>query len=181
MTAGVVKSRAFTILELAVAVVVIAILVGLSLPVLRNIRSRAERVQCMANLRSLYTAANLSVQQNQRWPQLSTGGDDESALQEIARLWIEELKQHGATEKTWICPTMQSQMGNPDYTQAANRRIDYTPMSFDDKPTTPHQWPGQPWFVENGDVHGNGPLIIFTDGSIKDLKTVAAEASGSPK
>jgi len=26
-----------------------------------------------------------------------------------------------------------------------------------------------------GDVHGNGNLIIFTDGSISDLKTVAAQ------
>ncbi len=30
------------------------------------------------------------------------------------------------------------------------------------------------WFVEAGDVHGHGNLIIFTDGSISDLKTVAS-------
>lgn len=73
---------------------------------------------------------------------------------------------------------MQNQLGNPDYTSAENTRIGYTPMSFDDKPTTPHQWAGQPWFVENGDVHVNGQLIIFTDGSVKDLKTVAEAAGG---
>lgn len=160
-----------------VTIVIIAVLVGLSLPVIAKLRDRAQRVQCMANLRSLYTAANLSVQHNQRWPQIATGGDDEAAFQENARLWIEELKQYGATEQTWICPTMQSRMGNPDYMQSEHRRIDYTPMSFDDKPTTPFQWPGQPWFAENGNAHGNGPLIIFTDGSIKDLNTVAAEAA----
>ncbi len=38
----------------------------------------------------------------------------------------------------------------------------------------PHQWPRQPWFVEAGDVHGHGNLIIFTDGSISDLKTVVS-------
>ena len=31
----------------------------------------------------------------------------------------------------------------------------------------------EPWFAEVGDVHGNGNLIIFTDGSISDLNTVA--------
>jgi len=28
------------------------------------------------------------------------------------------------------------------------------------------------WFVETADVHGHGNLIIFTDGSVSDLKTV---------
>ena len=60
-----------------------------------------------------------------------------------------------------------------DYSKPENARIDYMPMPFDDKPTTPHQWPRQPWFVEVGDMHGNGNLIIFTDGSVSDLKTVA--------
>lgn len=49
-------------------------------------------------------------------------------------------------------------------------------MPFDDKPTTSHQWPRQPWFVENVDIHGNGNLIVFTDGSIDDLKTVVKSA-----
>ena len=49
-------------------------------------------------------------------------------------------------------------------------------MPFDDKPMTPYQWPRQPWFVESADVHGQGQLIIFTDGSISDMKTVLAES-----
>jgi hypothetical protein len=67
---------------------------------------------------------------------------------------------------------MQNFMGNPDYLQPENARIDYIPMPFDDKPETPHRWPTAPWFAETGDVHGNGNLIIFTDGSISDLKTI---------
>jgi hypothetical protein len=65
---------------------------------------------------------------------------------------------------------------NPDLTNPANVRVDYVAMPFDDKPTTPHQWPRQPWFVETVDVHGNGNLIIFTDGSISDLKTLVGSA-----
>jgi hypothetical protein len=58
-------------------------------------------------------------------------------------------------------------------------------MPFDDKPMTPHQWPRQPWFVENANVHGNGQLIIFTDGSIADLlslvKSEEVESSRSKR
>ncbi|HEV2045932.1 MAG TPA: hypothetical protein VGQ95_04965 [Chthoniobacterales bacterium] len=41
-------------------------------------------------------------------------------------------------------------------------------------------WPRQPWFGEIGNVHvhGNGNLIVFTDGSISDLNTVAKKQSG---
>jgi hypothetical protein len=83
------------------------------------------------------------------------------------------LQPFGVSRKTWICPTIQDLLRNPDYSRPENARADYFAMPFDDKPTTPHQWPRQPWFVETGDVHGNGNLIIFTDGSISDLKTVA--------
>ena len=72
---------------------------------------------------------------------------------------------------------MQDLLHNPDYSKPENARADYFAMPFDNKPTTPHQWPRQPWFVETADVHGNGNLIIFTDGSISDLKTVAGGAS----
>jgi len=37
------------------------------------------------------------------------------------------------------------------------------------------------WFGESADVHGNGNLIVFTDGSISDLKTIAAKPSPKPK
>ncbi len=57
----------------------------------------------------------------------------------------------------------------PDYNDPAHARIDYIATPFDDKPFTPHQWPRQPWFIESGDVHGNGNLLIFTDGSISEV------------
>jgi hypothetical protein len=66
-------------------------------------------------------------------------------------------------------------LGNPDLSDPNNVRIDYAATTFDDKPLTPHQWPKQPWFAEGGDVHGHGNLIIFTDGSISDLRTVAGK------
>jgi len=56
--------------------------------------------------------------------------------------------------------------------------FDYIATPFDDKPTTPHEWPTQTWFAEVGNMHGHGNLIIFTDGSISELNTVIKNHSG---
>jgi type II secretory pathway pseudopilin PulG len=167
---------AFSLLELSVVLVVIAILSILTLPVISGMRARAQRVQCMENLRSLYAATELFIQQNGSWPQIAMS-DSDSAETEYAKAWIDALKPFGPIQKTWICPTIQNLLGNPDLSDPANVRIDYAATTFDDKPLTPHQWPKQPWFAETGDVHGRGNLIIFTDGSISDLKTLAANAA----
>lgn len=129
----------------------------------------------MANLRSLYSAAEMFVQQNGSWPQIPIGDDSDAADQAHARNWIQALAPFGPKQQTWVCPTIQNLMGNPDLNKPENVRIDYMATTFDSKPLTPHQWPRQPWFAEVGDVHGNGNLIIFTDGSISDLNTVAGK------
>jgi len=167
----------FTLLELLVVIVIIGILATLLLPVISTMRARAQRVQCMANLRSLYTATELYIQQNGSWPQIRMS-DSDSAEEDYAKAWIATLTPFGPTQKTWICPTTQELMQNPDLSDPENTRIDYYCTTFDDKPTTPHQWPRQPWFAEIGDVHGNGQLIIFTDGSISELKALMKNQSG---
>lgn len=172
-----VKRAGFTVLELLIIIGIVLILATLSIPIISSLRSRAQRVQCTANLRSLYVAADLYVQQNGSWPQIRRT-DSENSREEHAEAWIKALEPFSIERKTWICPTMQNFMNNPDYLKTEDVRIDYLPMPFDDKPATPHQWPQAPWFVEAGDVHGSGNLIIFSDGSIKDLKTVTSQSGG---
>jgi hypothetical protein len=123
-------------------------------------------------------AAESSLQQNGSWPQIAIA-DSDSAEQDYAKAWIAALKPFGPSEKSWICPTIQNLLQNPDYMKPENARIDYIVMAFDDKPMTPHQWPHQPWFAEVGDVHGNGNLIIFTDGSVSDLKSIVRKSSSA--
>ncbi len=164
----------FTLLELLIVFVIIGILAILLLPAISALRARAQRVQCMGNLRSLYTGTELFIQQNGSWPQIAMS-DSDSAEDDYANAWIAALQSFGPTQKTWICPTIQNLLGNPDLSDPSNVRIDYVATSFDDKPTTPHQWPQAPWFAEVGDVHGHGNLIIFTDGSISDLRTVTGK------
>jgi type II secretory pathway pseudopilin PulG len=165
------KTVAFSLLELLIAIVVI--LATLLIPLFSAMRARAQRVQCMANLRSLHIAANLYLQQNGSWPQITLASEDDAAEASYATAWIAALKPFGPTERTWICPTIQNLMQNPDYMKPENVRVDYMATPFDDKAISPHQWPRQPWFIETADVHGSGNLIIFTDGSASDLNSVA--------
>jgi type II secretory pathway pseudopilin PulG len=168
---------AFTLLELLVVLGIVAVVVAISFPLSSQLQSHAQRVQCSANLRSLYIATELSVQQNGSWPQIDEGDDDDDASADFGIGWIGALKEFGVSEKTWICPTVQNLLGNPDISKPENARVDYVATPFDDKPTTPHEWPRQPWFAEVGNVHRHGNLIIFTDGSISDLDTIVKKQS----
>jgi type II secretory pathway pseudopilin PulG len=160
------------VLELLVVIVIIAILVTLLVMGLSSMPARAQRAQCTANLRSLYVATESYIQQNGSWPQIAiTDDESDAAEQDYARAWITALKPFGLSEKSWICPTIQNLLQNPDYMKPENARVDYIATPFDDKPMSPHQWPKQPWFIEAGDPHGNGNLMIFTDGSVSDLET----------
>ena len=155
--------------------VIIAILAILTLPVISGMRARAQRAQCMANLRNLYAGTELYIQQNGSWPQIAMS-DSDSAEEDYAKAWIAALAPFGPTQKTWICPTVQNSLGNPDLSDPANIRVDYLSTPFDDKPTTPYQWPQQPWFIESSTGHGNGQLIIFTDGSIKEVNSLVPKS-----
>ncbi len=159
-------------------IAIIVIVAALGIPLVMKLRARAQRVQCMTNLRGLYTGAELFLQENQHWPQISAGSGDDADMSDYATGWMAALQPFAVEQKTWICPTIQNLLGNPDMAASQNLRIDYVATPFDDKPTTPHRWARQPWFAEVGNMHGNGNLIIFADGSISDLKTVAQKAQG---
>ena len=169
----------FTLLEIAVVIGIVAILAILAIPIISSIRARGQRVQCTANLKNLSVGANLYVQEHGVWPQIRPVGSG-GAPEDFANAWVAALEPFSVPRKTWICPTIQNLLRNPDYLAPENARIDYIATPFDDKPTSPHEWPRQPWFIETGSVHGNGNLIIFTDGSVSDLKTAVQSASSGP-
>lgn len=163
-------------LELLAAVVVVGILALLLIPAILGMQARAQRMQCTANLRSLYVAAESYLQQNGSWPQIPVTDSDEND----DAAWIAALSPFGVTQKNWICPTIQNSLGKPDLNDPANVRIDYMPMPFDAKPFTPHQRSDWPWFVELGASHGSGQLIIFADGSVKGSLELATVPSPFP-
>ena len=61
----------------------------------------------------------------------------------------------------------------------ANRSVDYLAATFDAKPRKPYEHSNMPWFVETTNAHGNGQLIIFSNGSVMDMKEAIATFAGS--
>ncbi len=158
--------------------VVVGILVTMLIPAFEQLKSRAERAGCVNNLKSLYVAANGYLQDQGHWPQISPTlikGDP----QEYARLWQSAFQGYGIAPKNWICPSVQRTLRNPDLTLPENRRVDYIATPFDDNPVSPRKFPTHPWFVERGDVHGDGNLVVFTNSQIKSLAEITRDAGGA--
>ena len=159
-------TAAYTLLELLTVTVVVAILLVMLFPIYTQIVRRMDRAKCMTNLKALHVATDLYLQDHHMWPQVATKGIEPKT---VAANWISTLQPYSLTQINWVCPTRQKLLESPDLSDPENARLDYTPTPFDRNPMTPMRWSTQPWFAENGDVHGNGNLMIFPDGHIQEL------------
>ena len=163
--------EAFTLLELMTCVVIILILSTMLIGTFQKMRSRAETASCEQNLKSLYVGASAFIQDQGHWPQvdpkLLAGGETEYAL-----AWIAALEPYKISRQSWLCPTVQRELGNPDFNAADKTRIDYIASPFDAEPRSPYKWSTQPWFIERAGGHEGGNRIIFPDGKIVPLEEV---------
>lgn len=150
-------------------IAIIVILITLLLPFAGSIRAKAQRANCINNLKSLYVAANLYTQEQGHWPQVNTAT---YGTQAFAQSWSDALSRYGIMPVNWICPTIQSSLGNPDVNKPGAVRVDYigTPFGLDSQ--APYRYTTQPWFIEKGDMHGDGNMIIFASGQIASLAQV---------
>ena len=74
------KRAAFTLVELLVVIALIAILIGILLPVLNRARESGNRIACMNNLKQIATAFLMYTQDNKGWfPKDATSGAGQSA------------------------------------------------------------------------------------------------------
>lgn len=152
------RSWGFTLIELVIVVALIAILAALVLTAYPRVFDYALKVRCMGNLRALHQAFSLYLADHESWPQPPEG-------QEESAWWISELEPFGGERKVWLCPKLQSLLQSVPPSQQPP--IHYLPTLFDSNPLTPRRWSSMPWLVEFADAHGDGPLILFADGSIK--------------
>lgn len=163
----------FTLLEILSVIIIVVILATMLIPITTTFRARAQKAACTMNLRNLYVAASGYLEQQGHWPQIPTKNMKDPSY---TQAWVEALQPFGIGRENWICPTIQSQMKSPDFTKRENYRLDYIPMPFDDRPTSPRKYPTHPWFVERGDVHGDGNLLIFTNGEVHSVKDVLTDS-----
>jgi prepilin-type N-terminal cleavage/methylation domain-containing protein len=161
----------FTLLELMTVLVIIMILAVAFAQAGQAWFAKAEKAKCTMNLKSLYVGATGYLQDQGHWPQIDPGlvtGDST----EYAKEWYRALAPYSISPASWVCPTAQRGLGNPDLTKAQNARVDYLATPFDSKPMTPHKWGTQPWFIEKTSSHEGGNLVVFEKGEIQTLKEV---------
>ncbi len=165
-------------LELATAVAVIFILIVLSVPGYQQVRSHMDRINCSNNLRQLYVGASGYLLIYKHWPQVNPAllNSPNNAYDEA---WIEAFIPLGVPRQTWICPTVERDLGSPDFTLPANYRADYLAMPFDSKFLSPSKWPSYPWFAERANVHGTGNLIVLANGSVTDIESINPVAAAA--
>ena len=161
-------ARGFTILELAFVILIIGILLTMLVAISDSVRARADKANCMANLRGLYSGASSYVTDQGHWPQIDPLMSRDNS-NEYARQWIDALRPYGLSQVNWICGSQQRALGAPDLTEKNYARVDYNGTPFDNRPHTAYLWPTQPWFVEHASVHDGGPLLIYTNGQVVTL------------
>lgn len=164
----------FTLLEFLTAVVIILVLFSLAIPSVNNLREKARSIQCGSNLKNLFVATNSYIQDNQRWPQI-IGFPINS--KEFAEGWLAELLPYSVGKKNWLCPTI---IAETHYPEGEAFHLDYIPTPFGSNRINPFLWPSHPWFSERGSVHGNGNLVILTNGSVKALNDITGSTQATP-
>jgi len=158
------KKRGFTLLQLMLVMVIIAVLASVMFPLTGALRRRAEKAKCMSNLTTLGVALNVYVQDNGKWPQVPSKAME--SQEDMWAWWMAtfEAKPYEIQRRTWVCPSVLANLG-----EVKDKDIklgSYAPCMFDaSSANRPYEW-RQPWLVESGDHHGGGALYLMPDGSI---------------
>ncbi len=156
------KDRAYTILEILAVVAILSVLLALSFPALEKVRPLAERVICMNNLRNLRSA--FTSYATDGWPQVPK----EIKLGSLAeqRWWLEKTeKDLGLSKSSWQCPTIRRQFASAP--EKDRPLIHYLPTPFSKEPNRANKSPQMPWFIEIGDAHGQGNLLVRQNGTVE--------------
>lgn len=95
------KQCAFTLLELLVVIGIIALLLAIIIPSLRNVKMQAKRLVSTNNMRQIGLAVNLYADDNRGYFPLTT-----HTTSDTAKTWIYTLESYlGNVDEVRICPS----------------------------------------------------------------------------
>jgi len=161
------RAAGLSLVEILVAMGILAILGVIAFAGYRQYIPRAELTACLGNLRSLHAGFSAYIQDKLHWPQQPE--DEASGKVLLEDWWISELKPYGIPEKTWTCPAIRRTGAS---LSGDMPKIHYMPADFDVRPFAPFEFSKQPWFIEIASPHPEGANICFPDGSIHSMDSL---------
>jgi prepilin-type N-terminal cleavage/methylation domain-containing protein len=156
------RRRAFTLLEILAVLAILSVLALLSFPLYETVRLRVEKAVCINNLKNLRVAFGDYAANG--WPQVPPG----IALgsMEEQKWWLETTRKDlGLSVRSWQCPTIRRMFSKEP--EKDRPLIHYLPTPFSPEPNKANQWPEMPWFIEIGDAHGQGNLLVRQNETIE--------------
>ena len=149
-----------TLLELLAGISIVLILGAMIYPAIEGVSPKAEAAVCQGNLRNLHSS--FTYYANEGWPQVPKSIPVGSIAEQ--KWWLEKSKELGLGQKNWECPTLRRMFQKVPEQQRP--LIHYFPTQFSGEPNKANTWSQMPWFIEIGDAHGNGVLVVRKDGVV---------------
>ena len=100
----------FTLVELLVVIGIIALLIGILLPVLSSARAASQNVACLSNIRQLSTTVMLYVNDSDGTLPYAWGPDGE-LVNRTLRVFMDDDSRRGGLTRTYECPSVLVPLG----------------------------------------------------------------------
>lgn len=120
---GMPSRRAFTLLEVLVALAILAVLLGLLLPAVQKARESAARARCLNNLKQITLSAHSFEAARGRLPSAGVG---QQGPPEVVKGWAWQTRAHReGNDAVFLCPSRPVRVYPQWTTEVPTRMTDY--------------------------------------------------------